>query len=191
MHLLTICLLIKLCFYAKVVLLKAFKEAIMALPLLWIGAGIAAVTAGSQVVKELNRSATRVKPVDGAIVCCGIMGVFEHSGIWVEGSIIELRGNGLIRPVSPERFLAERSGSQIYIATDAHFSALQCEQTVNRAVEKLYTYEKYHVLNNNCHRFVHRCMTGNNESITRFGELNSALTRYFDTSVAWYTAAIM
>jgi len=76
----------------------------MPLPLVWIGAGIAALAAGNQLLKEHQRSEgitasfpgddpTRVVPKDGAIVCCGIYEVFEHSGIWIDGRIVELRGN--------------------------------------------------------------------------------------------------
>lgn len=47
----------------------------------------------------------------GAIVCCGVGGVLEHTGIWTEDNmIIEFDGNGLIKPISPTRFIKERSG---------------------------------------------------------------------------------
>ncbi|MFC3095574.1 hypothetical protein DRW07_08350 [Alteromonas sediminis] len=173
----------------------------MPLPLVWIGAGIAALAAGNHLLKEQQKSEgiigcypgddpTRVKPKDGSIVCCGIYEIFEHSGIWVDGRIVELKGNGLIRAVSPARFLDDRSGEKIYIACDQSRNPLYDATAVERAVSKIYQYSDYHVLNNNCHRFIRQCLTGEDERITRFGELNEALHRHFSSAIYWQPAKI-
>ena len=66
-------------------------ERVMPLPLVWIGAGIAAIAAGNHLVKEQQKSAgvvghfpgesnVRVKPKNGSIVCCGVYEVLDHIG---------------------------------------------------------------------------------------------------------------
>lgn len=168
----------------------------MPVPLIWLGAGIAALYAGDKLVKSNQESRQRVhhfpgegtrlvKPVDGALVCCGIFGMFDHTGIWVDGDIIELKGNGLIRGISPERFMTNRSGEQIYILCDAAGNALVAPNTQNSAVAKLYQYSEYHVISNNCHRFVWNCISGDNKKITSFKELNDELHQFFQCSLSW------
>ncbi|WP_343855561.1 lecithin retinol acyltransferase family protein [Aliiglaciecola litoralis] len=126
-----------------------------------------------------------VVPQDGAIVCCGIFGVFEHSGIWIDNNIIELRGNGLIRGISPVRFLQNRSGNTIHLLCDSNMKPLIDPQTVTRAVARLYEYSEYHVLRNNCHNFVWQCVSGNNALISSFYDLNQALSRHFACTLSW------
>lgn len=169
----------------------------MPLPLVWIGAGVAAAVAGSYLNREQQKydghvaifpgeSKHRVAPVDGAIMCCGIYEMLQHTGIWVDGGIVELNGNGLFRLISPSRFLADRSGDRIYIACDEHGTPLVAPQAMARASAKIYDYADYHVLNNNCHRFTRYCITGDNSPLTLFSELNSALAAHFDTPVYWH-----
>ncbi|MCC2615650.1 hypothetical protein LJ739_05300 [Aestuariibacter halophilus] len=173
----------------------------MALPLLWLGAGLAAVYAGSRLTEGSERhrapvdvypgeSGQRVKPVDGAIVCCGIYAAFEHTGVWLDDSIVELKGNGLIRAISPQRFLHDRSGSKIYVACDTHGQPLVANGTAQRASERLYQYSDYDVIKNNCHRFVWQCVSGRNDPVTYFSELNHALGRQFGQPVSWYEQQI-
>ncbi len=168
----------------------------MPLPLLWLGAGLAAAYAGSQLVREQLKEdghirhfpgehATPVMPVDGALVCCGIYGLFQHTGIWLDGNIIELKGNGLVRGISPARFLQNRSGERIYIACDSGHRPLVEAGTVARALGRLYSYSDYDVVHNNCHRFVYEMITGVVKPITRFGELNAAVSGYFTTCIHW------
>lgn len=168
----------------------------MPAPLIWLGAGIAALYASDKMAKANQESRQRihhypgegtslVKPVNGALVCCGIYGMFDHTGIWVEGDIIELKGNGLIRGVSPERFMANRSGEQIFILCDINGNPLIAPSTDISAVAKLYQYSEYHVLSNNCHRFVWNCITGENQKITSFKELNDKLHQLFQCPLSW------
>lgn len=129
----------------------------MPIPLLWIGAGIAACYAGGVAQKRYKESNLKVghfpgegtqiiSPINGSIVCCGIYGVFEHTGIWCDGTIIELRGNGLVRAISPERFIEDRTGDQIFIACDNDCAPLIDPITIERASAKLYQYSEYHVI---------------------------------------------
>jgi hypothetical protein len=173
----------------------------MPLPLVWLGAGVAALVAGNHLAKEYDRSKgvigsfpgekkDVVAPVDGAIVCCGIYQVFEHTGIWIEDHIVELKGNGLIRGISPQRFLDNRSGEKIFIACDSEGSPLTDNNAMHRASERLYEYADYHLLKNNCHRFVSECLTGQSADITSFTDFNHILFAHFDTSIHWFPAKI-
>ncbi|RDV27406.1 hypothetical protein DXV75_05075 [Alteromonas aestuariivivens] len=168
----------------------------MALPLVWLGAGLVAAYAGSQLAREQQRQSghlghfpgdckMEVQPKNGSVVCCGIYEVFQHTGIWVDDQIIELKGNGLVRAVSPRRFLADRSGNRIYVACDGNLRPLVDEQAITRSVGQVFSYSEYHVWSNNCHRFVFSCISGKKQPVTRFGELNEKMYRHFGTVVHW------
>ncbi len=168
----------------------------MALPLLWLGAGLLATYAGSQLAREQQKNAGHVahfpgdhpqpvEPVNGAIVCCGIYEVFQHTGIWVDDNIVELKGNGLIRAISPQRFLAERSGNCIYIACDNQMTPLVDTSAASRALSQVFQYSDYDVIKNNCHRFVAQAISGRRVQVTRFGELNAFLYQQFQSEVYW------
>lgn len=172
----------------------------MPLPLVWLGAGAAALYAGTKFTRELQKSRgyinhfpgeskIPVKPTDGAVVCCGIYEVFQHSGIWVDGQIIELRGNGLIRAISPERFLSERSGNVIYVACDESLSPLVREGAAESAASRVFEYSEYDLIENNCHRFTLSCATGANQAATRFSDLNQGLQQLFKTPIHWQPLA--
>lgn len=168
----------------------------MALPLLWLGAGVlAAATANSLNKSQLKAegvvgafpgdSRISVKPQNGSVVCCGIYEVLHHTGIWVDGNIVELNGNGLIRAISPHRFLHDRSGAKIYVAADRRYRALTSERGYQTAIEMIYQYKDYDVIENNCHRFTHYCLTGKDEKITLFSELNQRVSELFGTEIHW------
>jgi hypothetical protein len=159
----------------------------MPIPLLWLGAGIAACYAGGVAQKRYKESTlsvdhfpgegtTGASVINGAIVCCGI---------WCDGAIIELRGNGLIRAISPERFIQDRSGDQIYIACNDKSQPLINENSLARATSKLYQYSEYHLIKNNCHRFVWQCISGESRPLTSFLELNNALFTHFACPISW------
>lgn len=168
----------------------------MPIPLLWLGAGLAAAYASSQIAREKQVSdghirhfpgedSTVVMPEDGAVVCCGIYEVFQHTGIWLDGQVVELKGNGLIRAISPQRFLQDRSGNRIYVACNAAHGPLVDEQCITRMLPRLYEYSEYDLISNNCHRFVNQCVTGLSARITRFAELNGSLSAHFGTRLHW------
>ncbi|MEW6990933.1 lecithin retinol acyltransferase family protein [Colwelliaceae bacterium 6441] len=127
-----------------------------------------------------------VKPQVGAIVCCGIGGVLDHSGIWVDdNTIVELDGEGLIKPISVQRFTKERSGKQIFIACDSDAKPLACEMAAQRALNQLFQMRDYHVIDNNCHHFIWQCFEPHDKKISTFKELNINLSRKFDRKIYW------
>ncbi len=169
----------------------------MPAPLIWLGAGLAAAFVADKVEKGHRQSLERVpyypgesnlavKPQNGALVCCGIYGAFEHTGIWVDGDIVELKGNGLIRGISPERFLHNRSGDFISILCNEQGQPLVSPHSTERAVDKLFEYSDYHLLNNNCHRFSWYCVSGNDQRVSTFHQLNHNLTEYYKTPLHWH-----
>ena len=142
----------------------------------------------------------RVPPKIGAIVCCTIAGVLEHTGIWLgDDTIAELDGNGLIKPISSQRFLKERSGKQIFIACDSLAEPLAVEKVAEYAAQQLFQYQQYDVINNNCHQFVWQCFQLLNmstpslqknrerqkQSITTFKQLNEKIAHYFNRVIYW------
>lgn len=170
---------------------------LMPAPLIWLGAGLAALYAGDKLSKRHLRnkqmvtcypgeSIKSVHPKDGSIVCCGIYGVFDHTGIWVDGNIIELRGNGLVRAISPDRFLDNRSGNEIFVLCDEDNRPLISETGLTNASNQLYSFSQYDVLSNNCHRFVWQCVSDKNQIITSFFELNKMLSIHFEQSLNWH-----
>jgi hypothetical protein len=168
----------------------------MPAPLFWLGASAIAMLAGAKysndkrledsVISLPGKSELAVEPVNGAIVTCGIYGLFEHTGIWVDGNILELKGNGLIRGVSPNRFLQERSGDFIYIACDDNNTPLIQPDAAQRAISQLFSYSEYDVIKNNCHKFVWQCISGEDMPLTRFSVLNQKMAGLFATNIHWH-----
>lgn len=127
-----------------------------------------------------------VLPKVGAIVCCGIGGVLDHTGIWVgDNTIIELDGNGLIKPVSPRRFTDDRSGKGIFIACDSLARPLISESAANMAIAQIYQQRDYHLFDNNCHQFIWQCFQPNAKGITTFKSLSVNIAQLFDKVVYW------
>jgi hypothetical protein len=168
----------------------------MPIPLLWLGVSAITLLAGvkyssdkrfdKSVSRLLDKTDTKVEPINGAIVTCGIYGLFEHTGIWVDGNILELKGNGLIRGISPKRFLEERSGDSIYIACDQNNTPLMQPNTADRAISQLFSYSEYDVIRNNCHKFVWHCISGEDIPLTRFSALNQKMAERFTTTIHWH-----
>ena len=129
---------------------------------------------------------SRTRPAPGSIVCCHVYGVIEHTGIWLGDEMIaELHGSGLIRAVSPQRFLAGRTGDCIFVAANAGHQAMADEETASRALECVFTYRDYDLLENNCHRFVWFCLTGEECEIRSFEGFNKKLSEHFGETVFW------
>ncbi|GAA4892711.1 hypothetical protein GCM10023333_27450 [Ferrimonas pelagia] len=125
-------------------------------------------------------------PVPGAVVVCHVFGVVEHTGIWLgSNAIAELHGSGLVRAVSPKRFLHGRSGARIFVCCDRLHAPLIQQDAVQRAVASLFTYRDYHLRHNNCHRFIWHCLTGQEQKITSFSQFNLLLSQLFDTGLYW------
>lgn len=135
---------------------------------------------------ELFSTETIVKPQVGAIVCCGIGGLLDHTGIWVgNGMIVELDGEGLIKPISVKRFTMERSGKQIFIACDSQANPLVSVQAAERALAQIFTSTDYHLIDNNCHQFIWQCFAPDDDNLSTFKELNLRLAKFFDRAIYW------
>ncbi|MBY5922322.1 lecithin retinol acyltransferase family protein [Ferrimonas balearica] len=127
-----------------------------------------------------------VTPQPGAIMACHVFGVVEHTGIWLgEGAIAELHGSGLVRAVSLERFLAKRSGNTLFCLCDHRHQPLADPDVAERAAQALFTYRDYHLTDNNCHRFVWHCLSGDEQRIASFGALNRLLADHYRTHLYW------
>lgn len=168
----------------------------MPAPLIWLGAAALSAIAANEVNtaylkknKVIDAMPGESKhystPVNGSIVTCGIYGVLDHTGVWVDGNIYELSGNGLVRCLSPNRFLGDRSGSKIYIACDTFNNPLYDVSASIRAKKLLYTLLDYHLLNENCHKFVAQLIANKDVDITSFSGLNTFLSEFFDTPIRW------
>lgn len=135
---------------------------------------------------DMFKTEQTVKPEIGSIVCCGIGGVLDHSGIWVgDNTIVELDGEGLIKPISVSRFTKERSGKHIFVACDSLANPLVSTQAAKRAIEQIYQYRDYHLIENNCHQFIWQCFEPNDQRITTFKELNEKLGKLFNRAIYW------
>ncbi len=131
-----------------------------------------------------------VTPHFGAIVCCGIGGVLEHTGIWIgDDAIVELDGEGLIKPVSAARFTKHRSGQKIFIACDSKARPLVCEKAAEKAISQLFKHVQYHMFDNNCHQFIGQCFSEKPIEITTFKTLNYFIAEFFDRQIYWDVCA--
>lgn len=122
----------------------------------------------------------------GSMVCCGLGGVLEHTGILVDqDTIVELHGSGLIKAISPQRFLNERSGNEIFVACDSLGHAIGSVEIAERAINQIYNYQEYHLLKNNCHKFVWQCISGKAGDVTTFHQLNKRFSTFFNRKIYW------
>lgn len=135
---------------------------------------------------DMMSTVQRVTPQVGSIVCCGIGGILDHTGIWVdENTIVELDGEGLIKPVSIQRFTKERSGKNIFIACDSNATPLSCEIAAQRAISQIFQYRHYDMIDNNCHQFIWECFQPEDEKVITFKELNVRLSKKFNRKIYW------
>ena len=132
-----------------------------------------------------------VEPLPGSIVCCEVYNFLDHTGIWIDReTIIELSNSGLVKAVSAERFLTERSGDNTFVACDRHHRPLVIEGAADRAIAQIFSYRDYDVITNNCHRFVHHCLTGRDLEISRFSTLNDRLINLLGQDIYWDKIAL-
>nr|WP_136252266.1 hypothetical protein [Ningiella ruwaisensis] len=168
----------------------------MPAPLIWLGAAAVSLYAGNRlntahlrhkrIVERMPGVCKQaVSPVNGSIVTCGIYEVLDHTGIWIDGNIYELSGAGLVRCVNPRRFLDKRSGEKIYVASNMNGKALSDSFAIERARSQLFQLYDYHLLRQNCHKFVAEMIAGYPTDVTSFSDLNTFLSRHFNTAIDW------
>lgn len=169
------------------------------LPLVYLGAGLAALYAGNRLSEEYQKqqgtvgefpgdSQLTAVPVEGAVVCCGIYQVLDHTGIWLDDGIVEMNGSGLVRCISPLRFTNNRSGRAMYVACNSAGEVLVEQAAAMRAASRLFEVSDYHLFKNNCHRFVAEALLNKPVNLTSFADLNALLADYFSTRIHWLTA---
>lgn len=135
----------------------------------------------------LHRSTQVVTPINGSVVCCGIFGALTHTGLWVNGGIIELSGTGLVRSVSPERFIHDRSGEQIFVMANQHAQVLGSDAAADFAQARIFEYLNYDVFSNNCNRFIANCYQFPDcHEVMLFADLTNKLAIYFNQAVVFY-----
>ncbi|MEM0909705.1 MAG: hypothetical protein AAGJ37_01955 [Pseudomonadota bacterium] len=178
----------------------------MPAPLIWLGAAALGIYASNElntaylkrkgIIKAMPGDKastsvdTSVAPENGSIVCCAIYGMLDHTGIWRDGRIYELNGDGLIRSISPNRFLNNRTGETIYVACGNKGTALSDIQGARRAANNLYQIRDYHLLKDNCHRFIAEMLTGQDQNVMSFSDLNQFLFTHFQQTISWHPANI-
>jgi hypothetical protein len=111
--------------------------------------------------------------------------MFEHTGIWINGNIFELNGNGLVRCISPKRFIENRSGKKIYVACNELGNPLVESLAIERTKAQLYSLYNYHLIRQNCHKFVAEMIAGNQQDVTSFSDLNEFLSSHFGSVIDW------
>ena len=135
---------------------------------------------------EILPSSHHAKLVPGAIVCCEIYEAFIHTGLVIDdNTIVELHGNGLIRAISPQRFLKARSGQHIFIACDSHSTPIIVNASTQRAVNDIFTYHEYDLLKGNCYRHTWRWLCGEDKAIESFEEFNRLLSGFTKQPIYW------
>ena len=149
----------------------------------------------------------RVKPVPGSVLrvdLCGganfLGGRICHTGIYLGNDeiaeITNVRGKARAHVVDPSDFLNGqgtnfiRTGLNIYVATDGCGRALAAPEIAERARELAGHGRRgdYDLVDNNCHTFVVRCVTGREPSKPKLNdrEVAAALKRMFKCErVTW------
>lgn len=135
----------------------------------------------------LYRSNQAIKPINGSVVCCDIFGTLTHTGLWVNGGIIELSGSGLVRSVSPERFIHDRSGEQIFVMANQTADVLAAPFAAENAQARIFEYLNYDVFSNNCNRFIANCyQLPDCHDVMLFADLTQKLAQHFKQTVIFY-----
>ncbi len=127
----------------------------------------------------------------GALLVCEIFHLFEHTGIYIgDRQIVELQGSGLVRSVSPARFMDNRSGEELLVACDRNGRPLANAAAAERAVSQIFTYQTYDLIRNNCHRFCCHSLTGQHWPITSFFDLRQVLEQHFRQPLSFKTVRL-
>lgn len=125
-------------------------------------------------LREIQRSIEsvfcgKVSPIPGSIVLCDLLAGEYHSGVYVGNKkIVHLEGNGSIRAVSPEVFLARLAGltaaKTILVSCSRDGDPLGDVDVAQRALDKIGESRDYNLAFDNCHQFSSGCLTGNFEN---------------------------
>lgn len=136
----------------------------------------------------------KIHPVPGSVLRCDLCGGanflggrFCHTGIYLGGDeiaeVTNIRGKARIHVVDPSDFLNGqgtnfiRTGLNIYVATDGCGKALGTDRIAESARElaKHGRRGDYDLVDNNCHDFVIRCVTGKEPSSAKLNDRDVAM----------------
>lgn len=135
---------------------------------------------------ELHPSGKYTQMVPGSIVACEVYNAFIHTGIVVDSNtIVELHGNGLVRAISPQRLIAQRSGTHIFIACDQSSNPIVIEESIDKAASDIFSYHEYELFNANCYRHTWRWLCGEDRAIKSFEEFNRLLSVLAKQPIYW------
>lgn len=179
----------------------------MSLPLLLVGAAVGSLFAHDKQKDFLkaqdnsrrhNNSPTGRDPseilpsplsspmVVGAVVCCEVYEAFLHTAVVIDvNTIVELHGSGLIRAVSKDRFLRERSGKNIFIACDLRGKPHTFSDIESLASADIYNFYEYDLLKSNCYRHTWKWLCGEDASIENFSDFNHKLSCKLNEKIYW------
>ncbi|CNF78921.1 lecithin retinol acyltransferase family protein [Yersinia enterocolitica] len=109
--------------------------------------------------------ATIDEPAIGGMVWCELAGgTTTHSGIYVgHQRIVHLSGSGDVLLSNRYDFLNRLEGynTALSLYTDCHGThPVGNTNAAKRALSQVGIHRRYHLLNNNCHRFTAECVTG-------------------------------
>jgi len=135
---------------------------------------------------EILPSTKSAVMVPGAIVCCEVFQAFIHTGIVVDdNTIVELHGNGLIRAISPQRFLENRSGKHLFIACDKASNPILIDEVQDNAARDVFNFYQYDVFDSNCYRHTWRWLSGEDTAIKSFEDFNRLLSQLTKQPIYW------
>ena len=150
----------------------------------------------------------KIRPIPGCVLRCDLAGGASlmcgsicHTGIYLGDDriveIVPVKGKAKVHIVDPYDFLNgqgsnfTRTGINIYVATDGEGHALGSQTIADRALDyrKMHrSYGSYDLVDNNCHRFTVRCITGEEPDGVQLSEseVEDALKSEFDCDqVTW------
>ena len=163
---------------------------------------LAAKIIAKKIIEKLRQIAVRytktVVPKIGSILYCDLLGLFEHTGIYIgQNKIIHRDGEGFIGIVTPEEFVARLDGlnpaTNIFVACQG--DEVYGEDEVAKRAKDAYTdpkFQGYNIIFRNCHQFTQYCVTNGQEEAVddfAFSRLNTVLRemKNVDTWYQWAT----
>ena len=153
--------------------------------------GLKARTAVGRYPCDHLPSEFQITPGIGSIVCCGVYNGFIHTGLVIDDDLVlELHGSGLSRAISFKRFLQDRSGQHIFVATDTLANPIIFDFDQEHVARQVFAYHDYHVSKRNCYSHSWYCLTGKMTPFASFELFNKALSSLVGHSIYWDRAKI-